>query len=101
MQAQPTYSQQDALYHQARRRVLQLKGFYSHLASFVVVNAGLVVINLLFTPGYLWFLWPLFGWGIGLLSHAAGVFRPFRLFARDWEERKIREYMDKARRVNG
>src|SRR3712207_3581332 len=91
-------SEQDAQYRQARRWVLQLKGFYSHLASFVVVNAGLVVINLLFTPGYLWFLWPLLGWGIGLLSHVAGVFRPFRVFPRDWEERKIREYMENARR---
>jgi hypothetical protein len=101
MNAQTPYSERDALYRQARKRVLQLKGFYSHLFSFVVVNAGLVVINLLFTPGYLWFLWPLLGWGVGLLSHAAGVFRPFRLFSRDWEERKIRGYMEKARRVNG
>lgn len=97
MYAQPPHSERDALYRQARRRVRQLKGFYSHLASYVLVNAGLVVTNLLFTPGYLWFLWTLFGWGIGLLAHAAGVFRPFRVFPRDWEERKIREYMDKAR----
>jgi hypothetical protein len=98
MNAQLPYSESDARYRQARQRVLQLKGFYSHLASFVVVNAGLVAINLLFTPGNLWFLWPLLGWGIGLLSHAAGVFRPFRIFPRGWEERKIREYMEKARR---
>ncbi len=98
MNAQTPYSEPDALYRQARGRVLQLKGFYSHLAAFVLVNAGLVAINLLLTPGYLWFPWPLLGWGTGLLAHAAGVFRPFRLFPRDWEERKIREYMDKARR---
>jgi hypothetical protein len=97
MNAHLPYSEHDAQYHQARQRVLQLKGFYSHLASFVVVITGLVVINLLFTPGYLWFLWPLLGWGIGLLSHAASVFRPFRIFPGGWEERKIREYMEKAR----
>jgi hypothetical protein len=98
MNAQIPHSERDALYRQARRRVLQLKGFYSHLAAYVAVNAGLVAINLLFTPGHLWFLWPLLGWGIGLLSHAAGVFRPFRIFPRDWEERKIRELMEQARR---
>jgi len=97
MHAQLPYSEHDAQYRQARQRVLQLKGFYSHLFSFVVVNAGLVAINLLFSPGSLWFMWPLLGWGIGLLSHAAGVFRPFKIFPRGWEERKIREYMDKAR----
>ncbi len=76
MNAQLPYSEPDAQYRQAHQRVLQLKGFYSHLASFVVVNAGLVAINLLFSPGSLWFLWRLLG----------------------WEERKIREYMEKARR---
>jgi hypothetical protein len=76
----------------------QTERFYCHLTSFVVVNVGLVAINLLFSRAALWFLWPLLGWGIGLLSHAAGVFRPFRIFPRGWEERKIREYMEKERR---
>jgi hypothetical protein len=98
MNAHLPYSEDDALYRQARGRVLQLKGFYSHLAAFVVVNAALILVNLLFSPGALWFVWPLLGWGIGLLSHAAGVYRPFRVFPQDWEERKIREYMEKARR---
>ena len=91
-------SEKDTLYQQAHRWVLQLKGFYSHLASFVLVNAGLVVIKLLLTPSYLWFVWQLFGWDIGVLSHAAGLFRPLRLFSRDWEERKIREYLENAQR---
>jgi hypothetical protein len=43
---------------------------YIHLAAFVVVNALLVAINLLASPEHLWFLWPLFGWGLGLLLHA-------------------------------
>jgi len=26
------------------------------------------------SPEYSWFIWPLFGWGIGLLFHGLGVF---------------------------
>ena len=34
----------------------------------------LIIINLTLTPDYKWFVWPLLGWGIGLLGHAAGIF---------------------------
>jgi hypothetical protein len=44
---------------------------------FVVVNTGLAAINLLTTPHYLWVLWPLAGWGIGLSAHAWNVFGVF------------------------
>jgi uncharacterized membrane protein len=49
-------------------------GFYIHLAAYLAVNAALVGVNLLTTPGRLWFLWPLLGWGIGLLAHALAAF---------------------------
>jgi 2TM domain-containing protein len=62
----------------------------------VLVNIGLFVINLL-TGGGWWFYWPLLGWGVGLGIHALSVFAfggrgPWD---RDWEERKIRELMDR------
>ena len=77
----------------ARRKVQNLKGFYRHLMIYVAVNIGLLAINLITSAETLWFYWPLLGWGIGLLFHALQVFRPVQLFGRDWEERKIREYM--------
>jgi uncharacterized membrane protein len=33
---------------------------------YVVVNVVLVTVNLVFVPGFLWFIFPLVGWGIGL-----------------------------------
>ena len=45
------------------------KGFYIHLAAYVVVNGMLVTINLARSPGRLWFQWPLLGWGVGLIAH--------------------------------
>ncbi len=43
-----------------------------HVALYALVNAGLVVIWLVTGRGYPWFIWPLFGWGIGVLAHVLG-----------------------------
>ena len=44
-------------------------GLTVHGVTFAAVNCGLLLINLLTSPGFLWFLFPLGGWGIGLLHH--------------------------------
>src|SRR5215831_6480536 len=54
----------------ARRKV----GLYIHATVYAAVNILLVTINLSTAPGQLWFQWPLLGWGIGLLAHAAAAF---------------------------
>jgi hypothetical protein len=46
-----------------------------HLFAYLAVNALLIAINLLVTPGTIWFPWPLLGWGIGLAIHAWLVYR--------------------------
>jgi len=81
-------------YRRAKRRVAALKGFYIHAAVYIVVNAVLVVINLTTSTDYLWFVWPLLGWSLGLAGHAAGVFGIPGLFGWEWESRKIQEYME-------
>jgi hypothetical protein len=47
--------------------------FRTHASVFVAVNLLLVAIWATTTPGYPWFLWPLLGWGIGLVAHFAAV----------------------------
>ena len=46
---------------------------YIHLAVYLAVNALLIVINLATSTAYLWFWWPLLGWGIGLGVHALAL----------------------------
>jgi hypothetical protein len=58
----------------AKHRVRSKVGFIWHLAVFCLANGGLLAINVTHTPGYLWFLWPLAGWGVALLLHAVSVF---------------------------
>jgi 2TM domain len=88
----------EQLYAKARKRVEELKGFYVHLIMYLLVNAGLVVLNLLTSPQYLWFVWPAFGWGIGVVAHGVSVLGAGRFFGSDWEER---EFMEQERRRQG
>ncbi len=61
-------------YYRAKKRVEAKFGFYIHLAVYVAVNALLVTINLSTSTDYLWFKWPLAGWGVGVFFHALAVF---------------------------
>ena len=87
--------QEEERYFKARKRVEEIKGFYGNLIAYIVVNIGLMVLNLLTSPGYLWFFWPMLGWGIGVLFHGMKVFNYMPFFGKDWEEKKISEFMDK------
>jgi len=80
-------------YEKAKKRVEEIKGFYSHLIVYICVNIVLVIINLITSPGALWFFWPLAGWGIGLIFHGLGVFVFSKFPGKKWEERKIKEVM--------
>lgn len=86
----------ESKYIRAKERVDKLKKFYGNLTSYVVVITGLAVFNYYLNEwSYMWFLWAAFGWGIGILFHAIGTFNLNPFFGKDWEERKIKEYMDK------
>ena len=85
----------DERYEKAKKRVEEIKGFYTHAIVYVVINTGLFLLNLFTSPGGWWFYWVLFGWGIGLFFHAMGVFVFNRFPSKKWEEQKIKEVMDK------
>ena len=90
-----TNYQEEERYFQAKKRVEEIKGFYGNLIAYIVVNIGLMVINLLTSPEYLWFFWPMLGWGIGVLFHGMKVFNYMPFFGKEWEDKKIKEFMDK------
>lgn len=85
----PAASAAEQQEREAFRYVRKLSSFYVHLFQYVVVVGGLLAINLIFSPRYLWVLWVAFGWGIGLGAHALGVFRPAWPFGPDWERRQV------------
>ena len=86
--------QEEERYYEAKKRVEEIKGFYGNLMSYIVVNIGLLILNLVTSPKYLWFFWPMLGWGIGVLFHGMKVFNFMPFLGEDWEEQKIKQFMD-------
>ena len=80
-------------YERAHKRVKELKSFYSNLISYVIVTIFLIILNLITSPKQLWFYWPLMGWGIGVIGHGLSVFA----IGKSWEDKKIREIMEKKK----
>ncbi|MEZ4520810.1 MAG: 2TM domain-containing protein [Thermomicrobiales bacterium] len=65
-------------YRRARARVRWLASLYANAVLFVIVNLMLLGINLLTTPDTLWFIYPLWAWGMVLALHASLVLRGSR-----------------------
>lgn len=89
-----TFNHDFEKYQRAKKQVKEIKDFYIHFLWFIFGNAFCIYINLKFSPQYLWFLWGFFGWGIGLFFHAAKTFNWFPFFSKQWEDKKIKEYME-------
>lgn len=88
------YSEEER-YFKARKRVEEIKGFYGNLLAYIVINFFLMVLNLTTSPNHLWFYWPLLWWGFGVVFHGLRVFNYIPFFSKDWEERKVKEFMEK------
>ena len=97
--------QQDKAYRRAKKRVKDLKEFYKHFLLYFLVNAIFIGRRIYkdidqgdpwveaFTDrvNYDLFFW----WGIRLIIHAATVFIAPNILSKEWEERKIKEQMEK------
>lgn len=90
-------------YIRAKKRVENLKGYYWHLAIYLIVNTFISVRKIIknlgadktfeqvFLDWNTFSLW--FFWGLGLAFHTFKIFGFHLLFGKDWEERKIKEFM--------
>ena len=77
----------------AIKRLRERRDFWTHLVTYIVVNAFLVVVWFVTNDGgYFWPVWPIAGWGIGLLIHA------FETFRRPIGEDAIRREMERGPR---
>ena len=90
-------------YERAKKKVKEIKGFYTHLTVYLVVNTMILLLRLNFfkdgfanisIPDWSYFTTPFF-WGIGLTFHGLYTFQHKFSFFKRWEERKIKEYMDR------
>ncbi|MFY9241735.1 MAG: histidine kinase [Polaribacter sp.] len=86
---------ENSKYVKAVEKVEKLKEFYQNLASYCLVIPFLIFINLKFSPMFYWFWFPLFGWGLGLTFHFLEVNNYNIFLGKNWEDKKIKELMDK------
>lgn len=81
------------VYKKAQEKVKEIKGFYIHAMFYVVVISILIFINLKYSPDHLWFFYSMFGWGMGLLGHASNTFNWITFLGKDWEKRKLEQFI--------
>ena len=91
----PTGLSEEEVYKIARKRVEEKKGFYSHLTAYVIVNIMLILIWWFTSGGFPWFIFPLVGWGIGIVFHFLGSM----VFNKEtgWEQREVEKEAEKIR----
>jgi hypothetical protein len=83
-------------YEMARKKVEELKGFYVHFGIYLVMSVVFVYLNFI-SSSFPWSIFPIAGWGLGVLGHASEVFDWNPFFNKQWEERQIRKYMNEDR----
>nr|WP_297785666.1 2TM domain-containing protein [uncultured Allomuricauda sp.] len=93
----------------AEKRVKELKGYYSHITIFVIVNGILLflktgVLNSLLPEAfpkeshfYDWIYSNVLLWALILALHTVFILRHRFTFFKTWEERQIQKYMDEDR----
>ena len=93
MQTQKSYIE-DKRYVRAKEKVEKIKGFYSNLISYLIVLPVLAYVNYR-TTDFPWVIFPALGWGFGVVAHGLEAYGYNPFMGKSWEERKIREFMDK------
>jgi hypothetical protein len=89
-------------YKKAKKRVADIKGFYIHFSIYLMINFVLFLfatdvfngLEKIHFPHWGYFTTPFF-WGIGVFFHGLHVFGKNISFLKKWEERKVKEYMEK------
>ncbi|HSI81036.1 MAG TPA: 2TM domain-containing protein [Solirubrobacterales bacterium] len=92
MEAGPVHNQPD-LRDQAVERLKKKRDFKAHVLMYLAVNAGLVVVWALTGGDFFWPIFPILGWGIGVVANAWDAYgrRPF-------SEDQIRREAERLRR---
>ncbi len=93
METQESYISEKK-YARAKEHLEKLKGFYIHFTIYLIMVPVFIFLNIR-SNDFPWAIFPIFGWGFGVAGHAMEVFDYNPFLGKNWEEKKIREFMDK------
>ncbi len=83
------------LHELARKRV----EFRIHLLVYTIVISALWIIWFFTGQGYVWPVWPMIGWGIGLVFHYIFEYRTSRFLSEEEEFQKLKKQMEEHHRM--
>ena len=89
--------EEERLYRKAKKQAKSIRSFYISLALYCLVVPTLIYINLTYSPEFHWFYFSMVGWGLGLCFHGMEAFGWNPFLGKDWEERKIKELLEKEK----
>ncbi|MFT4802392.1 MAG: hypothetical protein ACI93N_002170 [Flavobacteriaceae bacterium] len=98
METQDTYIN-ELKYDRAKEYVEHLKGFYVHFVIYLLMMPIFIFLNIKST-GFPWALFPIIGWGFGIAGHAMETFNYNPLLGKNWEERKMKQFMEEDKSTN-
>jgi hypothetical protein len=86
-------TQQDYKYDRAKAYIKELKEFYTHLITYLIMVPVFIFINYFTGSSFRWARFAIGGWGLGVLGRASHTCGWNPLFNKDWEKRKIEEFL--------
>jgi len=96
MRATDSATKDEELRDRAIKRLKKKRDFHAHLLVYTLVNTFLVVIWAVTGAHFFWPVFPMVGWGIGVVMNAWDVHRP-----EEPDEDQIRREMELMRRTSG
>ncbi len=92
---------QSTKYLQAKDNVEAIKKFYNSLLTYAIYMSLFALFNYWVNRwAHPWFLWIALWWGIGLVFKAFKTFNWLPFMNREWEDRKIKEFMSRESNAN-
>ena len=81
-------------YIKAKKKVKEIKDFYTHLVVMIFALPIVITVNLMFVPNFYFFWLAGFGMLFSVVVHWLQVFGFSKLgLGKDWEENKIKQIM--------
>ena len=94
----PSPTDRAEAYRRATERVRARLGFAGHAAVWAAVAILLLIVNIVATPDFIWFFWPVAFWLIALALHGWTVFGPGLPSIERWRQREAARELNRMRR---